>query len=96
MYLFLSHSLSVTIYNILFDTLKYNVFLFFFLCSSSPRKKSHSHGSKRIFGSVRQVETHTRYRQYQKENQDNQIVIKSCMERDHYVVSVDGFNFNYV
>lgn len=62
---------------------------FAFIFYSSPRKKSHSHGSQRIVGPLCKVETHTGHGWHEEKNQDNQIVVKSCMERDHYVVSMN-------
>lgn len=54
---------------------------------SHTRKKSHSDGSERSFGSVRQAETNPRGRKHKKENEDNQVVAESRMERDNLYVS---------
>lgn len=55
--------------------------------SSETGAKFDSDGSKRIVGSIRQVEVDSRFGHREEENKDDQVLVESRMERDYHFVS---------
>lgn len=55
---------------------------------SETRPKSDSDGSERLVGSLREAEINPRFGQREEENEDDQVIVESRMERDDHFVSV--------
>lgn len=63
--------------------------------SSETGAKFDSDGSKRIVGSIRQAEVDSRFGHREEENEDDQILVESRMERDYHFVS-EFINYIYI
>ena len=63
--------------------------------SSETGAKFDSDGSKRIVGSIRQVEVDSRFGHREEENEDDQVLVESRMERDYHFVS-ERADYTYI